>query len=152
MKFYCKYFFKILSIKYSFFLYYYDHQTIEACQCDVTAPTRWRLSLSLLWLLRWHQTAELCGALHLTRNRVRISWRMSRRRRVPTRWWPWDKGWWPLLQSWQNKLSYHTHYLQYSFDVSYQNITQPNKHQHTFVHGQIMCWVVCNEQQGTVLP
>ena len=44
------------------------------------------------WLPRWRATAELCGALHLARNRVGNDWSMSRRMTVPTRWWPGEKA------------------------------------------------------------
>ena len=58
------------------------------CQYDVRVPTRWRLSLLLLWLPRWCMTAEFHGALGLACNWVGNIWRMSHRMRVPTRWWP----------------------------------------------------------------
>ena len=68
------------------------------CQCDVRVPSRWRLSLLLLWLLRWHTTAEMHGALQgLTGNRVHNGRCMSRRTRLPTRWWLRGRHWWPLL-------------------------------------------------------
>ena len=68
-------------------------------QCEVWVPTRWWLGLLLLWLLPWHATAKLCGALHFARTQVRNNvWYMSHRTRLHTRWCLREKGWWPTTE------------------------------------------------------
>ena len=77
-------------------------------QCDVIVPTRWRLSLLLLWLPRWRATAEMCNVLRFACNQVRNVRRMSSRTRLPTKWWPLGKkGWRPLFHWYSIKPNYH---------------------------------------------
>ena len=54
----------------------------------IRVPTRWWLSLLLLWFPHWHATAEWRDALRFAINQVRYGMHMSGRTRVPTRWWP----------------------------------------------------------------
>ena len=60
-------------------------------------PTKWRLSLLLLWLPPRGATAELRSELHLAHNRMRNVSHMSCGIRVPTRWWPQEKRLWASI-------------------------------------------------------
>ena len=74
------------------YTFYIDKNVFLKVHIRVGLPTRWWLSLLLLWFPHWRATAELRDALHFALNQVHYGMHISRRTRVSTRWWPQEKA------------------------------------------------------------